>query len=144
MTDAEPLRAIQVLLDADAAIGVGLLEAARDSQTTDDVERHARDVLVAEEDLPGGGFQHPAHHVDQRGLASTVGADHSHHRPRLDLERNAFEDLQASEPLGDAFDTQSLRQCGPGSARREWWRPHSWPALATCGFDRSFVAGLRF
>ena len=108
----------EVLLDAGAPEGVGLLEAAHHAEPADGVERLAGDVALAEEHAAGRGREHAADHVDERGLARAVGPDDARRcRPRGTLERDVLEDLQAAEPLRERLDAKLAAACGAASAR---------------------------
>ena len=59
----------------------------------------------------------PSQHAQQRGLAHAVGPDQRHALALRDIERNAREEVCATEGLGDIFSEQH-----GGSQRARWGR----------------------
>src|SRR5205085_11100382 len=74
-----------------------VLERARDSAPRDLVRRHARDVLVAEDEPPAVRIVDPRDQVEDGRLARAVRPDDREDLPLLDGEGDAVDGADAAE-----------------------------------------------
>jgi hypothetical protein len=92
-----------------------VLERAGDAERRHVVGPQVRSVASLEADLARGGVIEAADHVEQRGLARSVGADDRHDLSAPDLEAHPIESLDGAEPHADLVH---LQQRGGGRDRR--------------------------
>ena len=70
-----------------------VLKCARNAHAGNLVWRHFGDVLVLEKEMPRGRLVEPRDHVEDRGLAGTVGADDREDLALADLEAHGIDGL---------------------------------------------------
>ena len=80
-----------VLDGAHAEEDLQVLEGARETEPRQLVRGHAGDVLAGEQDAPAARRVETGDHVEQRGLAGAVRADHGKDLAGLDCEAHAVE-----------------------------------------------------
>ncbi len=85
------------------------LVGARDAGTGDPVRGQRKQVDAVETRAAGVGAEVPAHDIDQRRLARSVGADHAEDLACAHVEVDAVERANALERLGDAAHRQQER-----------------------------------
>ena len=90
-----------VLPGREAAEGLQLLEGAGDAQAGPAVRALAGDVGALEHHVALGRLLEPGDHVEQRGLAGTVGADEPGDEARLDLDAGVRHRLEHAEAHDD-------------------------------------------
>ncbi len=108
------------------------LEGAAYAQARAAEQGRAQDVLAVETDRAAGRACQPGYGVEQRGLASAVGADQSQHLVAVHPQRDAVHGRQAAEAHGQPvqFKHGMLPCAGAAAAAgRTGWR-RSWPPAA--------------
>src|SRR4029079_3955800 len=76
----------------------------------DQIRRKAGDVVVVEQDSPGGGANDPGEAVEERRLAGAVGTDHGADLARRHGDRHVVEGGEPSEPRGEPVGAEGSRR----------------------------------
>ncbi len=98
-----------VVLDRERRERPHVLKGAADAAPGDLVRASAVDPLARKRDGALVGTQHAGNHVEQRGLAGAVGADHGKDLPGQDLAADAIDRAQSAEAFAHALDRQQRR-----------------------------------
>ncbi len=83
-----------------------VLEGAADTEFGDAVPLEASDRPAFDPHLTLGGLVHPGHHVEERGLARTVGPDQAQNLTGVDAEIDVVQRGQTAELHRDVVDGQ--------------------------------------
>ena len=107
-----------VVLDAQARERPHDLKGAADAAPANTVGRQMLDALAGESDGAAIGRKHSGDHVEQRGLAGTVRADHGEDAALGHLEADPVHRHKPAKPFADALNRQERAHCLRSSPMR--------------------------
>src|SRR3974390_1828134 len=103
-------RDAQIFADCQLGKDLGNLESAGDAAPDAAGGPKRRDVLSGEDYWAGGRLQEAADHVEERGLAGAVAADHGAQFTGCYRHRYVVDCNQATEMPGDIIDGQGRNE----------------------------------
>ena len=117
---------LDVLTGREGAEDLQALEGPGQPETGTPVRLHRGHVGVEEVDGAPVGYLQTADHVEECGLAGSVGADQTGHRSRAHGQGHVVERRDATEPHGDLGDGEGSRST-LGVVNRRHGSPRPWP-----------------
>jgi hypothetical protein len=77
-----------------------ILECSAHAALGQPLRGHAGYLSIVQKDLPRTQLVHPTNQIEQRGLSSAIGANHSVDMPLLDVEGNVVDSRDTTKALG--------------------------------------------